>query len=99
MSRLPRPCLLCGVPTAGSVCARCAPLRGSTTTARGYGHDWQQLRLAVLVRDGWQCRWCGGPADTVDHLVPLALGGARLDPENCAAACRKCNYGRTANLR
>jgi 5-methylcytosine-specific restriction endonuclease McrA len=57
------------------------------------------LRLRILARDGHRCAWCGGPADTVDHVTPIALGGARLDPENLVAACAKCNYGRTNNLR
>ncbi|MET9521513.1 HNH endonuclease [Streptomyces coeruleorubidus] len=41
----------------------------------------------VHARDGWTCQLCGGPIDpevawpdpksaSVDHIVPLALGGA-----------------------
>jgi 5-methylcytosine-specific restriction endonuclease McrA len=27
----------------------------------------------------------------VDHIIPLAHGGARLDPANLRAACSHCN--------
>ncbi len=43
--------------------------------------------------------WCPGyhrdahPASdlTVDHVVPLAAGGAPFDIGNCAVLCRSCN--------
>jgi 5-methylcytosine-specific restriction endonuclease McrA len=35
---------------------------------------------------------------TVDHRVPLAEGGALLDPANTRVRCRSCN-GRLGNLR
>jgi 5-methylcytosine-specific restriction endonuclease McrA len=100
MSRLPRPCLRCGTPTtAGSLCGSCGNPRGvGRTTARGYGADWQRFRVQILARDGHRCYWCGAPADTVDHVVPLVRGGARLDPANCVSACVRCNSARTANL-
>ena len=65
-----------------------------SATARGYDARWQRLRLVVLDRDGRRCRWCTGPADTVDHVVALADGGARLDPANLVACCRSCNSRR-----
>jgi 5-methylcytosine-specific restriction endonuclease McrA len=34
------------------------------------------------------------PATTVDHVVPLVDGGARLDPKNLVAACSRCNSSR-----
>ena len=27
-------------------------------------------RKAVFARDSWSCQYCGGPAETVDHVVP-----------------------------
>ena len=59
---------------------------------------WRRLRKQVLLRDGWRCRWCGGPADTADHVVALADGGAPFDPSNLVAACRSCNGRRGAQL-
>lgn len=99
---LPRPCLDCGRPSSGSRCADCSrgrqfgTGRPGTSASRGYDREWRKVRLQILVRDESTCRWCGGYADTVDHLVPLHQGGARLDPTNLVAACRSCNSGRTA---
>lgn len=70
----------------------------SSATSRGYGADWQRVRLVVLERDGWRCRWCGARATTVDHVRPLCAGGARLDPANLVAACLGCNSRRGARF-
>lgn len=60
----------------------------------------------VHARDGWTCRLCGGPIDpevawpdpmsaSVDHVVPLALGGAHsmANVQSAHLGCnsRKCN--------
>lgn len=47
-------------------------------------------RHGVLVRDGFTCAYCFGPADTIDHVVPRAAGG-KSTYENCVAACFSCN--------
>lgn len=47
-------------------------------------------RRAVFARDGWTCQYCGGAAETVDHLVPRSRGGLHAW-ENVVAACRRCN--------
>jgi len=57
---------------------------------------WRRLRVAVLIRDGYRCRWCGGHARVADHVVPLAEGGAPLDAANLVAACVRCNGERAA---
>jgi 5-methylcytosine-specific restriction endonuclease McrA len=55
----------------------------------------------VYERDGWRCHVCRGPVDrtlsgrhrlgpTLDHLVPLALGGEH-SYANTALAHRACN--------
>ncbi len=67
-----------------------------SATRRGYGADWRKVRRAVLERDGFVCHWCFAPANTVDHVRPLAMAGARLDPANLVAACRSCNSRRGA---
>jgi 5-methylcytosine-specific restriction endonuclease McrA len=41
---------------------------------------------------------CGTPATTVDHVVPLALGGAMYDPDNLRAACAAHNASAGASL-
>lgn len=57
---------------------------------RGADNRWKRLRLQVLKRDGWTCRYCGGPADHCDHVIPRSRGGSD-DPSNLAAACGTCN--------
>jgi len=47
-------------------------------------------RRAVFARDSWKCQYCGGYAETVDHLVPRSRGGAHTR-ENVVAACKRCN--------
>lgn len=57
----------------------------------------RRLRFEILRRDGHTCRYCGAAAPdvplTVDHVVPVALGGTN-DPSNLVCACRDCNSGK-----
>ena len=59
----------------------------------------KRVRYEVLRRDGNRCRYCGADADesplTMDHVVPVALGGSD-DPSNLVAACKDCNAGKTS---
>lgn len=59
---------------------------------------YKKVRLKVLARDNYVCRYCQGQADTVDHLIPLVSGGDPLDPDNMAAACRRCNSSKGARV-
>lgn len=60
----------------------------------------KRLRYEILRRDNHACRYCGGHAPdvvlTVDHVVPVALGGTD-DPTNLVAACKDCNAGKSAS--
>ena len=47
-------------------------------------------RRAVFARDDHRCQYCGGHADSIDHVVPRSKGGPH-EWENVAAACRPCN--------
>lgn len=47
-------------------------------------------RRAVFARDDHRCQYCGGVADSIDHVVPRSRGGLHVW-ENVAAACRPCN--------
>lgn len=47
-------------------------------------------RRAVFVRDDHLCQYCGGAAETLDHVVPRSKGGPHTW-ENVVAACRRCN--------
>lgn len=59
----------------------------------------RSLRFQVLRRDNHTCRYCGATAPdakiTVDHVVPVALGGTDT-ADNLVAACSDCNAGKAA---
>lgn len=68
-----------------------------TTTQRGYGWDWQKLRLVVLANEPL-CRMCAASgltvaANEVDHIDGNAHN---RDQENLRPLCRPCHLGRTA---
>lgn len=44
-----------------------------------------------IKRRDKMCGYCGGPPETVDHIVPKARGG-RVTWENSVAACARCNH-------
>ena len=54
-------------------------------------------RRAVFARDGGRCQYCGDSADSIDHVVPRAKGGAHTW-ENVVAACRPCNVHKRDRL-
>lgn len=47
-------------------------------------------RKVVFARDAWMCQYCGGAAETVDHVVPRSRGGPH-SWENVVTACKVCN--------
>ncbi len=47
-------------------------------------------RRAVFARDDHRCQYCGGTADSIDHVMPRSRGGMHVW-ENVTAACRGCN--------
>lgn len=68
--------------------------------ARGYGNDWDKLRIRILTRDKYLCQEClrsGRPevASQVDHIVPKSQQGTD-DPGNLEAICRPCHDRKTA---
>lgn len=44
----------------------------------------------ILERDEHICQYCGGKANTVDHVMPRSRGGSS-SPTNLVAACLPCN--------
>ena len=68
----------------------------SVAVLRKYVHLPHRNRSLVLTtrnvcaRDNHECGYCGKRADTIDHVVPRALGGPNTW-ENVTAACGKCN--------
>lgn len=59
-----------------------------TTWRRQRGH--LCTKSAIKARDQ-RCAYCGGSAETVDHIVPRSRGGG-LTWENAVAACLRCNH-------
>lgn len=56
------------------------------------------LRLALLLRDGLACGYCGvtvesGAQLTLDHIIPRTKGGSNK-PENLITCCHICNSRR-----
>jgi 5-methylcytosine-specific restriction endonuclease McrA len=54
-------------------------------------------RAALMHRDRFCCAYCGGRADTVDHVVPRSRGGDH-SWENCVACCSRCNHRKADRL-
>ena len=52
--------------------------------------DDAELPFGVLRRDQHICAYCGGRADTVDHILPRCRGGGDTW-FNLVAACQSCN--------
>jgi len=104
-------CTVCGVVTsrAGGRCTEHA--RQSDRSRHNALHStraWQRLSGRVLrAWRGQHGNWCPGyrrPAHpaadlTVDHVVPLAAGGAPFDIGNTAVLCRSCNSTKAAPVR
>lgn len=66
------------------------------------GHRGVALRKRRMARTGWLCEDCLAkqprvvtPATVVDHIKPLALGGADVDA-NTRNLCGLCHEVRTA---
>lgn len=59
----------------------------------------KRTRFEVFRRDEFTCQYCGAKVPdavlNVDHVVPVALGGAD-DPSNLVAACKDCNSGKSS---
>lgn len=51
---------------------------------------WRKKRLDVLIKNEWECFYCGERATCVDHKLPVSHGGTE-DDSNLVACCRRCN--------
>lgn len=67
---------------------------------RTQGMNWirKPKRLAIYLRDGMACVWCGegveeGTKLTLDHLIPYSEGGDHTE-ENLVTSCHRCNSSR-----
>lgn len=94
-----RVCMEDGCPeqTERTYCTEHARHRRRSPSSRVTGtHAFRKVAREVLERDNYTCRYCGRHAGTVDHVVPVSQGGAKLDPANLVAACSYCNSSKGA---
>lgn len=68
-------------------------MTGSALRPGGSTRRWRRVRVAILVRDLYTCRYCGAYAATVDHVLRRRDGGTD-DPANLVAACWDCQRAR-----
>jgi len=85
--------------TRGRFCAahaqdEAAPDDRPSASQRGYDASWRAQRRAFLETHP-VCRICGACAAHVDHITPLAAGGA-LAERNLQALCASCHSRKTA---
>ena len=80
--------------------------KGTEMNARAKGNwqgmNWirQEKRMAIYLRDGCQCAWCGKTVEqgvqlTLDHIVAHSRGGSNAET-NLVTACMDCNRSRCA---
>lgn len=64
------------------------------------GSNWirRPKRIAIYLRDGWRCVWCGhkggthkSPGLSLDHLIPRGARGGTNHHRNLVTSCLDCN--------
>lgn len=81
-----------------------ADYKTSSVTTRGQGNyqgmNWirQEKRLAIYLRDGLSCAYCGASAEigtqlSLDHILPHSKGGTNAET-NLVTCCSRCNSSR-----
>jgi len=91
------------LPYAGATCPVCQPRKAELARVRRnasgrHRAHWRRVRVETLERDGWRCRRCGGPANTV-HLDPRLRNHHDLaTPKDCVSLCASC-HGRLDGAR
>lgn len=74
----------------------------SSKTGKYMGSKWirPDKRLAIYIRDGFQCAYCGRDLKdaephevNLDHLLPRSAGGSN-EATNLVTSCKSCNCSR-----
>ena len=87
-------------PGASKACKPFAGQSQASPSRRGYGRDWQALRIRKLQTDPLcafhQERGETVLAEVVDHIKPISEApGLRLDWDNLRSLCKNCHDRRT----
>lgn len=68
--------------------------------AKNQGMNWIRpvKRLAIYLRDGLACAYCGASVETgaqltLDHITPYSAGGTN-EATNLVTCCHRCNSSR-----
>ncbi|MFC6013143.1 HNH endonuclease [Nocardia lasii] len=77
--------------SAGSTVAIPSVIRLRTYVRVPYRARVPMTRAALMHRDHYRCGYCGGKAETIDHVIPRSRGGEH-SWENCVASCAPCNH-------
>ncbi|WP_079134547.1 HNH endonuclease [Streptomyces sp. EN16] len=72
---------------------RAASQRKRRALKAGAGHEPYTL-ADVLEACDYRCAYCGGPAEHLDHIVPLTRGGVDA-AGNVTGACEPCNLAKS----
>jgi 5-methylcytosine-specific restriction endonuclease McrA len=95
-----RACVTCGTPSRGSYCREHKPKPWATSTRKERltvsGGAEQTRRKRILARDMGICHVCDQRgADQVDHVVPLAEGGADEEWNLASIHAEPCHRDKT----
>ncbi|WIX84483.1 HNH endonuclease [Amycolatopsis sp. DG1A-15b] len=72
-------------------------IRLSTYVRVPYRAQVPLTRAGLMHRDRYRCAYCGGRAETIDHVIPRSRGGPH-SWTNCVACCAKCNHRKADRL-
>lgn len=86
-------------PRAESLRRVSARRKARELAAPGYFNTYRRRKVLLdrWVRQGRACFYCERPAESVDHVVALTLGGSNHEG-NLVPACTSCNAAKSNNL-
>lgn len=82
------------------MCKIATTAKANNSREKKQGMNWitQVKRLAIYLRDGLACAYCGasiaeGAQLSLDHIQPYSKGGSN-EAENLVTCCTRCNSSR-----
>lgn len=88
----PEPIAVDATETAVEPVAESKPRKRTRVKPR---EGWGWKRKEARWMDNDPCVYCGGPADSYDHLEPRKRGGTH-DVDNLARVCHSCNHEKSS---